>query len=49
MHLTKEKLTIYAIGLKTVVTNWKDVGTNEKKPIFEGEDIAKTLLEEIHL
>jgi len=49
MHLTKEKLTIYAIGLKTVVKNWKDVGTNEKKPIFEGKDIAKTLIEEIDL
>jgi len=44
IHLTKEKLTIYPIGLKTVTKNWRNVGTREK-PRFEGSAITYSLIE----
>ncbi|WP_430932005.1 metallophosphoesterase family protein [Saccharicrinis sp. 156] len=45
IHLAKDKLTIYPIGLKNIVTNWKNVGTVEK-PKFEGDEIQYNLLED---
>ena len=45
IHLTKDKLTIYPIGLKKVVTDWKNVGSVDK-PRFEGSAISFDLIEE---
>ena len=44
LHLTKDGLTIYPIGVKEVVTNWKNVGT-EENPKFEGDPIDYSLIE----
>lgn len=46
IHLTRESLTIYAIGLKTVFKDWKNVGSDEK-PIFEGDFKDYSLIEKI--
>ncbi len=45
IHLTKDKLTIYPIGLKNVVHNWKNMGTNDK-PTFAGDKISYSLIED---
>jgi hypothetical protein len=45
IHLTKEGVTIYPIGVKKVVKNWKNVGTDEN-PKFEGGPINYSLIEE---
>ena len=44
LHLTEEGLTIYPIGVEKVVTNWKNVGT-EENPKFEGDPIDYSLIE----
>ena len=44
MRLTKDRLTIYPIGLKNVVRDWKNVGTDEE-PKFEGSPIVFSLIE----
>ncbi len=44
MHLTKDKLTIYPIGIKNVVNNWTNIGTVEK-PKFTGDEIEHELIE----
>ncbi len=44
IKLDKDALTIYPIGLKKVVSNWKNVGT-EDKPKFEGSPINYELIE----
>jgi len=46
IHLTKDRLTIYPIGLKKVVTNWKNVG-NSETPRFEGSPIDYNLIEQV--
>lgn len=48
LHLTKESLNIYAIGLKTVYKDWKNVGTPEK-PKFEGNFKDYSLIEKISI
>ena len=45
IHLSKEKLIIYPIGLKTVSRDWKNVGT-EDKPAFEGSPVTYALIED---
>ena len=47
MHLDANALTIYPIGVKEVVKNWKDInkGTG-KDPIFKGDEIKYDLIEE---
>ncbi|AEL28081.1 metallophosphoesterase [Cyclobacterium marinum] len=45
ISVTKEGLTIYPIGVKKVVSNWKAVGT-EKNPRFEGGPINYELIED---
>lgn len=44
IHLTKEGVTIYPIGVKKVVKNWKNVGS-EDHPKFEGDPINYSLIE----
>lgn len=44
LHLTADALTIYPIGLSKVVTDWKNVGT-EDNPRFEGGPIDYSLIE----
>lgn len=44
IHLTKDKLTIYPIGLKDIVHNWKNTGSQEN-PIFEGSPVTYDLIE----
>lgn len=44
LHLTKEKLSIYPIGVRKIVTNWKNVST-EDNPVFEGDAIKYELIE----
>lgn len=44
IHLSKEKLTIYPIGVKNSVRNWKNTGTLES-PRFEGDKIMPVLIE----
>jgi hypothetical protein len=44
LHLTKDALTIYPIGLDQVVTDWKNVGT-EENPRFEGGAVDYSLIE----
>ncbi len=44
LHLSKEKLSIYPIGLKNVPKDWKNTGTAEK-PKFEGGPISYSLIE----
>lgn len=45
IRLTKDTLTIFPIGLKTVTSDWKNTGTIEK-PIFSGSPISFDLIEE---
>ena len=45
ISIDKEGLTIYPIGVKKVVSNWKQVGTVED-PRFEGEPINYELIED---
>jgi hypothetical protein len=44
IHITKDKVTVYPVGLKKIVKNWKNVGT-EDKPIFNGDEIKCVLIE----
>jgi len=44
IHISKEGATIYSIGVKKVVKNWKDTGT-EKQPKFQGDEIKYELIE----
>lgn len=44
IHLTSQAITIYPIGVKKVVKNWKNVG-NEDQPQFEGDPIIYSLIE----
>ena len=44
MHVTKDKLTIYPIGLKDIVHNWKNTGSQEN-PLFEGSPVTYDLIE----
>ncbi|WP_163713819.1 metallophosphoesterase [Mangrovibacterium lignilyticum] len=37
LHLTKEQLTIYPIGIRNVTSDWKKVGTDEN-PQFKGTE-----------
>lgn len=45
ISITKEGLTIYPIGVKKVVNNWEQVGT-EDNPRFEGDPINYELIED---
>ncbi len=45
LKIDNDALTIYPIGLKKVVTNWKNVGT-EEKPKFEGGPVNFELIED---
>ena len=45
LHIDREGVTIYPIGIRHVVTNWKNRGTKEK-PRFEGSAIKYELIEE---
>lgn len=44
IHLTKEGVTIYPIGVKEIVKNWENVGSDDK-PRFEGGPINYSLIE----
>lgn len=44
LHLTKEKLTIYPIGIKNIPKDWKNVGTT-LKPKFEGGPVNPVFIE----
>jgi hypothetical protein len=44
LHITKEKLSIYPIGIKTVVKNWRNTGTPDN-PAFVGDPIRFELIE----
>src|SRR5690606_14957844 len=44
IHLTSQGITIYPIGVKKVVKNWKNVGS-EDQPKFEGDPIRYSLIE----
>ena len=49
LRVDREGVTIYPIGVKHVVTNWKNRGTREK-PRFEGDAVQYELIEQpIHL
>jgi hypothetical protein len=49
IHISTEGVTIYPVGVKKVVSNWKNVGTTEK-PRFEGDPIQYALIEDpIHI
>lgn len=48
IHISKAGATIYAIGVRRVVHNWKNTGT-EEKPKFEGDKIEIELIETINL
>lgn len=50
IHVSKEGVSIYPIGVKKVVKNWKNVGT-EEKPRFEGDPIQYEMIEKnpIHI
>ena len=48
IHITKDEVCIYAIGVKRVVTNWKNIGTQEK-PTYTGDEIQPTLIEKISI
>jgi hypothetical protein len=47
LHLDNKSLTIYPIGVKKVVKNWKDInkGTG-KDPVYEGDEVKYDLIEE---
>jgi hypothetical protein len=44
IHITKDKVTVYPVGMKKIVNNWKNVGT-EDKPKFMGDEIKCELIE----
>jgi len=47
MHLDKNALTIYPIGVKKVVKNWKDINKGtDKDPVYEGDEVKYDLIEE---
>lgn len=43
-HISDQGLTIYPVGIRKVVKNWKNVGT-EETPRFKGDDISYELIE----
>lgn len=45
LYITREGVTIYPIGLKNVVRNWKNTGTDEN-PRFEGGPASYNLIED---
>lgn len=45
IHLSKDMLIIYPVGLKKVVSDWKNIGTAEK-PKYEGSPISFDLTED---
>ncbi len=45
IHLSNDKLTIYPIGLKNIVHNWENTGTDDK-PKFTGNPISYRLIED---
>ena len=45
IHISPEGTTIYPVGIRSVVKNWKNVGDKEK-PKFEGDKIKYELIEE---
>lgn len=48
IHISNAGATVYAIGIKAVVKNWKNTST-EDKPRFEGDPIETELIETINL
>jgi hypothetical protein len=44
IRLDKDSLTIYPIGFKTVVSDWKNIGSDEA-PKFEGSPVKFSLIE----
>jgi hypothetical protein len=47
LHLDNKALTIYPIGVKKVVKNWKDVNKGtDKDPLFQGDEVKYDLIEE---
>lgn len=46
MHITKESVRIYPIGVRKVVSDWKNISENEEKPEFKGSEIDCELIEE---
>ena len=42
--MTSQGITIYPIGVKKVVKNWKNVGSDDE-PKFEGDSISYSLIE----
>ncbi|MGF1636439.1 MAG: metallophosphoesterase [Cyclobacteriaceae bacterium] len=44
IHVSEKGITIYPIGVKNVVKNWKNVGSKEK-PKFKGDTIDYQLIE----
>ena len=45
MHITKDIVSIYPIGVKKVVSDWKNISKDEEKPIFKGASIDYELIE----
>ena len=45
IHITKEAITIYPVGIKTVVKDWENIGT-EEHPKFKGSDLKYQIIEE---
>ncbi|MCL6258125.1 metallophosphoesterase [Aquiflexum sp. TKW24L] len=45
IHISAKGITIYPVGIRTVVKNWKNNG-DEKNPRFEGDEIKYELIEE---
>lgn len=43
-HITKEGLSIYPVGVRKVVKNWKNVGSDEN-PRFEGDEAVTEMIE----
>lgn len=49
IHISAKGTTIYPVGIRKAVKNWKNVG-DEKKPRFEGDEVKYELIEEpIHI
>ncbi|MCH6236438.1 metallophosphoesterase [Cognataquiflexum rubidum] len=44
IHISAKELTIYPVGIRSVVKNWKNVG-DEKNPRFEGDEVKFELIE----
>jgi uncharacterized membrane protein (DUF485 family) len=45
IHITTKGTTIYPVGIRSAVKNWKNVGDNEN-PRFEGDEVNYQLIEE---